>query len=70
MKMRVRDTGEVVELAELGEEEDCPSECSFLCTLDFGHSGVHVGHGDGGPLAFWHDGDTRPTLVEPLEPTP
>ena len=70
MKMRVQDTGEVVELPGLGAKGDCPSECSFLCTLDAGHAGVHVGHDDGGPFAFWHDGDTYPTLVDPLEPTP
>lgn len=68
--MRVRDTGEVVELPEPGAKGNCPSECSFLCTLDAGHSGVHVAHGLQLPRAFWHDGDTRPTIVVPLEPSP
>ena len=70
MKMRVRDTGEVVELPEPGDKLNCPSECIFSCTLDLGHSGVHVGHGLFLPRAFWHDGDTGPTIVVPLEPTP
>ena len=68
--MRVRDTGEVVELPEPGDKLNCPSKCILKCTLDAGHEGMHVGHGLSLPRAFWHDGDTHPTLVEPLEPTP
>ena len=70
MKMRVRDTGEVVELPEPGDKLNCPSKCILECTLDAGHEGMHVGHGLSLPRAFWHDGDTYPTLVDPLEPTP
>ena len=71
MKMRVRDTGEVVELPDHhGTKSNCPAECVFMCTLDAGHPGLHVGHDEGGPLAFWRDQDLCPTLVDPLEPTP
>ena len=66
----------MVELPEFNRIKPiCRDEgfCDFitiLCTLPAGHSGMHVGHGIEGPLAFWNDGDTHPTLVDPLEPTP
>ena len=69
--MRFEITGEVVDLPAVpGANADCPSERGFECTLDAGHSGVHVAHGLQLPRAFWHDGDTGPTIVVPLEPTP
>ena len=71
MKMRVRDTGEVVELPETpGVNRNCQSHRFFWCTLDIGHSGVHVAHCGDEPVAFWNDDDYDPTEVEPLEPTP
>ena len=74
--MRVRDTGEVVELPEFDRMQSiCRDEGSedygaLVCTLPAGHSGVHVAHGVEGPLAFWLDSDKRLTLVTSLEPSP
>ena len=74
MKMRVRDTGEVVELGEPWnpDVDVCLMELDgFLCTHCIAHDGPHVAHGPaGGPLAFWNDGDTHVTRVALLEPTP
>ena len=74
--MRVRDTGEVVELPEFERpQSSCRDKRSdyygtLLCTLPLGHSGMHVAHGIERPLGFWLDSDKRLTRVAPLEPTP
>ena len=73
--MRVRDTGEVVELGpswNIDEENGCfVKRGGFHCTLRAGHSGPHTAHGVGDiPLTFWNDGDASPTRVASLEPAP
>ena len=72
MKMRVRGTGDLVELPPCEFSGDCCPENmhAWKCTLNAGHVGPHVAHGTKLPITFWHDGDTYPTLVDPLEPTP
>ncbi|MGC8517927.1 MAG: hypothetical protein ACP5P4_05280 [Steroidobacteraceae bacterium] len=67
MKMRVVDTGEIVELEQSPEQGwSCQSECNWwLCSLPHGHNGQHVTYiAVGFPVAFWSDGDAKAKRVE------
>ena len=71
MKLRVVETGEIVELPAFARTGRC---CQAIvprwgCTRDAGHVGPHVAHGTKLPITFWNDGDTVTTRVEPLEST-